>query len=133
MVDFTSTQVGIDAESQRSARLLAAVLAQALKDLTIPPTGQEKKQRLNINRDAYESLRFFYEPESPFKRYAYLVGLDPKAFIQNLELRMLSRGVGVGKNTSLSHCDVRIMRIRSIWYKNQRAIQKAREKEDARP
>lgn len=132
MVDFTSTQVGIEPQAQRCARLLAAVLAQALKDLTIVPTGSEKKQRLNMNRDAHESLKFFYEPESPFKRYAYLVGLDPKAFIQNLELRMLSRGVGVGKNTSLSHRDVRIMRIRVIWYKNQRTIQKAKEQENAR-
>jgi len=132
MVDFTSTQVGIEPQAQRSARLVAAVIAQALKDLTIPLTITEKKQRLNIITDAYESLKFFYSPESPFKRYAYMVGIDPKSFLYNLELRMHSRGVGSGKKPFLTHRDLRIIRVRVSMFKVYMATQKAKEKENAR-
>ncbi|NBS68731.1 hypothetical protein EBT31_07420 [bacterium] len=129
MVDFTSTQDGVDEQTKRCARLLASVIAQALKDIAIVPTSQEKHYGKNFNSHAYESLKFFYEEESPFKRYAYLVGIDPGSFIFHLENRAFTEvGPENTKIPFLAERDLRVMRSRIKWYKVQQA-----EAQHARP
>ena len=122
MVDFTSTQQGIDEQAKRCARLLAAVIAQALKDLSITPTSQERHYGRNLVANCYESLKFFYDEDSPFKRYAFMVGIDPGAFVFHLENRTFEySGPENTKIPYLAERDLRIMRTRIGWYKVQQA------------
>jgi hypothetical protein len=129
MVDFVSTQVGVDDQTKRCARFLAAVIAQALRDLAITPTSQERHYCRNYVSNCYESLRFFYEEESPFKRYATLIGIDPGSFIFHLENRMfVDESPDQKKLPFIPERDIRIMRARIKWYKVQQA-----EAKNARP
>jgi len=122
MVDFTSTQVGVDEQTRRGARLLASVVAQALKDLAIIPTSQEKHYGKNFNAHAYESLKFFYDEDSPFKRYAFMIGIDPGSFVFHMENRALADTSPENhKIPFLAERDLRIMRARIKWYKVQMA------------
>lgn len=115
MVDFTSTQQGIDDQSARCARLVAAVIAQALRDLAIPINENEKKHGINLVGNAYESLKFFYDSSSPFKQYAVMVGVEAKPFIDNLESRDYeSQEV---KHPYLKDRELRTIRRRLRWYK----------------
>ena len=115
MVDFTSTQQGIDDQSARCARLVAAVIAQALRDLAIPINENERKHGMNLVANAYESLRFFYDENSPFKQYAAMVGIEAKPFIYNLETRDYD-GQKV-KHPFLKDRELRTIRRRLRWYK----------------
>ena len=129
MVDFVSTQVGVDDQTKRCARLLASVIAQSLKDIAITPTSQERHYGKNFNAHAYESLKFFYDDESPFKRYSNLIGIDPGSFIFHLENRAFAEvGPENNKIPFLAERDLRVMRARIKWYKVQRA-----EAQHARP
>lgn len=80
MIDFVSTRETTDAETAAGARLIGAVIAQALKDLAQRPSREEYDQRRNLNRDAIHSLRFFYDSDSVFPIYAKLIGMDAQAF-----------------------------------------------------
>lgn len=57
-IDFLSTRNGVDAQSQRCAQLISAAIAQAVKDLTLKPTPQERKNRINIDSNAVRSVYF---------------------------------------------------------------------------
>jgi hypothetical protein len=125
MVDFTSTQVGVDEQTRRGARLLASVVAQALKDLAITPSHQEKHYGKNYNAHAYESLKFFYDENSPFKRYAYIIGIDPGSFVFHMENRAFAEiSPESNKIPFLPERDLRIMRARIGWHKVQMAEEK---------
>jgi hypothetical protein len=120
MVDFTSTSDGIDDQSKRSAQFLAAIIAQALRDLSISPSGEEKRDCRNYNANAYESLKFFFDQGTPFKHYAFMVGIDPESFIYNLQNRMFVDESPEKKKVPYIHeKDMRVMRARIKWYKIQ--------------
>ncbi len=124
MIDFMSTRLGIDEQSKRCAHFIAAILAQAVNDLSIPCNASEKRNRRNTCVDALASIRFFYEENSPFKIYASAIGIDPQAFIYNLEHRSFNRNNDLTKPKKpyISDRDARIMRVRIKFYKNQQAI-----------
>jgi len=105
-IDFLSTRNGIDVQSQRCAQLVAAVIAQALKDLTQKPIAQERKNRMNIDPNAIRSVRFF--KSALFLHYASLIGMDGREF--------LNRAIhGKISAKQMSEADVRAMRARLRW------------------
>jgi hypothetical protein len=81
-IDFVSTRNGVDVQSQRCAKLIASIIAQALTDLTVKPTSKERIGKININADAVRSIRFFQS--ETFFQYAALVGFDGKEFLDRI-------------------------------------------------
>ena len=105
-IDFLSTRNGVDVQSQRCAQLIAAVIAQAVKDLTHKPTAQERKNRMNIDPNAIRSVRFF--KSKAFLDYAALIGMDGKEFMNHAVRGNISA-------RHISEADVRAMRARLRW------------------
>lgn len=105
-IDFLSTRNGVDVQSQRCAQLIAAVIAQAVKDLTHKPTAQERKARMNIDPNAIRSVRFF--KSKAFLDYAALIGMDGKEFMNHAVRGNISA-------RHISEADVRAMRARLRW------------------
>jgi hypothetical protein len=81
-IDFVSTRNGVDVQSQRCAKLIASIIAQALTDLTVKPTPKERIGKININADVVRSIRFFQS--ETFFQYAALVGFDGKEFLDRI-------------------------------------------------
>ena len=81
-IDFVSTRNGVDVQSQRCAKLIASIIAQALTDLMVKPTPKERIGKININADAVRSIRFFQS--ETFFQYAALVGFDGKEFLDRI-------------------------------------------------
>ena len=105
-IDFLSTRNGVDVQSQRCAQLIAAVIAQAVKDLTHKPTAQERKNRMNIDPNAIRSVRFF--KSKAFLDYAALIGMDGSEFMNHAVRGNISA-------RQISEADVRAMRARLRW------------------
>lgn len=105
-IDFLSTNENVDTQTQRCARLIAAVIAQALKDLTLMPSAQERKKLINTNENAIRSINFFRS--ETFLQYAAFVGMDGKEFLTRME-----RG-NINKN-QITEGDQRVMRARLRW------------------
>ena len=94
MLDFLSTR-NVDHQTAACARLLASVIAQAIKDAATP-FGQyekngkmiyEKKLRQNLNRTAGSAIRFLFFDGSVFPLYATLIGADAQAIRMALKNR----------------------------------------------
>ena len=81
-IDFVSTRNEVDVQSQRCAKLIASIIAQALTDLTVKPTPKERIDKININADAVRSISFFQS--ETFFQYAALVGFDGKEFLDRI-------------------------------------------------
>ena len=77
MIDFVSTR-GVDHETAACARLLSAVISQAIKDACIPLSESEKKRFRNEHEDAAPAIRFLFEEDSIFDLYATLIGSSAK-------------------------------------------------------
>ena len=105
-IDFLSTRSGVDVQSQRCAQLIAAVIAQAIKDLTHKPTAQERKNRMNIDPNAIRSVRFF--KSKTFLDYAALIGMDGSEFMSHAIRGSISA-------KQIAEADVRAMRARLRW------------------
>ena len=105
-IDFVSSRNGVDVQSQRCTRLIAAVIAQAIKDLTLRPTAQERNNRININPNAIRSVYFF--KSKTFLDYAALIGMDGGEFMKRAVLGDISA-------RNISEADVRAMRARLRW------------------
>ena len=81
-IDFVSTRDGVDVQSQRCAKLVASIIAQALTDLMERPMSKERTDKININADAVRSIRFFQS--ETFLQYAAMVGFDGKEFLDRI-------------------------------------------------
>lgn len=121
-IDFVSTREGVDVQSQRCARLIGAVIAQAIKDLTERPIEKERTGKININKNAIRSIHFFNSPA--FINYAAMVGFDGKEFLD----RMLFTSTTIEYNGKewitrtrkipinvVSEMDLRTIRARLRW------------------
>ena len=111
-IDFLSTNENVDTQTQRCARLLAAVIAQALKDLMEMPSAQERKKLININENAIRSIRFFRS--ETFLQYAAFVGMDGKEFLNRIEQGNIIKKGSLNKN-QITEGDQRVMRARLRW------------------
>ena len=81
-IDFVSTRDGVDVQSQRCAKLVASIIAQALTDLMEKPMAKERTDKININADAVRSIRFFQS--ETFIQYAAMVGFDGREFLDRI-------------------------------------------------
>lgn len=112
MIDFVSTREGMDVQSARCARLLAAVIAHAIRDAAQKPNDSEKQARGNSGH-AYRAIRFLFEPGTAFEVYAQLIGTSAEEIRRNL----------LGNDRLLPHSsfkaeDRRNIKIRYNWYIN---------------
>lgn len=105
-IDFLSTREGIDVQTERCAKLVAAVIAQALKDLMKKPTAQERKNRINTDPSAIRSVNFF--KSKVFLQYSALIGMDGDEFMNRAKRGDIS-------SKQISEADVRVMRARLRW------------------
>lgn len=114
MIDFVSTRDKIDVDTVRCARLLAAIIAQAIRDAAIKPTKDEKKFRRN-HKHAYLSMTFLFEPHGAFDVYAGLIGVDA----ESIRSALLSRR-RLSNSSHVKHLfndqDRRIIQMRHAWY-----------------
>jgi hypothetical protein len=81
-IDFVSTRSGVDVQSQNCAKLISAVIAQALKDLMEKPAYEERIHKINLNKNAIRSIYFFNS--ETFINYAAMVGFDGKEFLERI-------------------------------------------------
>lgn len=114
MIDFVSTRDKIDVETVRCARLLAAIIAQAIRDAARKPTKDEKKFRRS-HKHAYLSMTFLFEPHGAFDVYAGLIGLDA----ESVRVALLSRR-RLSSSSHVKHLfneqDRRIIQMRHAWF-----------------
>ena len=79
MIDFVSTRQTTDAQTAACARLLAAVIALAIKDACKPMTAYEKRKERNLDSEARQAIRFLFGADSVFPLYASLIGSSAEA------------------------------------------------------
>ena len=77
-----------DEESTRSARLLAAVVVQAIQDACIAPL-RSKKFQAKPSPIAIDAMRFIYDGYG--QKYLDAIGMSYEAYIQNLNREMHKR------------------------------------------
>ncbi len=70
MIDFISTHPGADPQTVAGARLLAAVIAQAIDDAS-------NKQA--AAGDALAAVNWLFSKDTEFEKYATLIGANPQA------------------------------------------------------
>lgn len=75
MIDLVSTSTA-DAQTARCARLLAAVISNAIMDAGQSFTHHERKQR-RMQTTARHAIQWIFTPGTAFEAYANLIGLNP--------------------------------------------------------
>lgn len=114
MIDLISTRDGVDAQSRRCAQLLAAVIAQAIKDAAHRPTKEERRNRRNT-RHAYRSIKFLFEKNGPFEVYSHLIGMTAESIREALLSRRRLNTMP-GWKSLFSDQERRIIQMRHYWY-----------------
>ncbi len=75
MIDFVSTRETTDPQAARCARLLAAVIAQAVRDATQAMNVDEKRGD-GVCHQARSAVEFLFGQRSVFPLYAELIGAN---------------------------------------------------------
>lgn len=73
MIDFVSTRSGTSPDTASCCRLIAAVIALAIKDAGEALVGTETR-RNQIASDAHDAIVFLFGPASLFDQYAKMIG-----------------------------------------------------------
>ena len=76
MFDLVSTTEGADPQSVRCARLLAAVIAQAIEDASAKITHEEAELHRAFGEPS-KALNWLFDKHSTFSLYATLIGANP--------------------------------------------------------
>lgn len=76
MFDLVSTTPGADQQSIRCARLLAAVIAQAITDASAKITAEELERHKALGEPS-KALNWLFSQRTTFKLYATLIGTNP--------------------------------------------------------
>jgi hypothetical protein len=103
MIDFVSTRHTTDSQTAACARLLAAVIAQAIKDASTPLNTDERRQRRNLNCEARQAIHFLFGRDSVFPLYASLVGSSADAIRGALMDKSRSAWFTVSRDFSDGH------------------------------
>ena len=111
-IDFVSTRDGVDPETARGARLLVAVIAQAIRDASEPTTAPERERRANLSLHAVRALWWLFEPHPAFVCYAHLIGGEAKAITDAL----LADAERSGGNALFSVADRHALQLRHRWW-----------------
>ena len=108
-VNFVSTNE-VDVQTARCANLLAAVIAQAIRDAAIKPSDDERKHRRN-SRHAYRAIKFLFKKNAIFDLYASLIGLNG----DSIRAALLGNS-DLGKQSLFTEQQRRIIKVRHIWH-----------------
>lgn len=114
MIDFYSTRPGVHPEDACCARLLTAIIAQAIWDTLRPLTATEKAgkaTRSTMDQEALDALNFLFAKPSVFPLYAGLIGSDAR----DIRRALLEGNFKRGKDSPMRERDARIIRARLNW------------------
>ena len=119
MIDFVSTRETTDQQTAACARLLSAVIAQAIKDASSAVTDGEKKSNKNIRGGARAAISFLFDENSVFPLYANLIGSSAESIRSALLENPTS--MSRGKNSFYGENERRILSARLRWHRSQTA------------
>lgn len=122
MFDLISTDATTDRESANCARLLAAVIAQAIDDASTMPTTVERGNKRN-SPVAASALHFLFGDNPMFERYATLIGADPVAMREALTSKTIK--LNTAKGARFSEHDRRCLQFRLHLERSSGALQYA--------
>jgi hypothetical protein len=120
--DLVSTRDDVDPQTARCAQLLAAVIADAVRQAAQKPTGREQQLERNLDSEISNyhpatSLWFLFDEESPLKIYAQHIGLSAKDLREALlSDRQLTEHAIKGHPAPFSSFDRRTIKLRHRWY-----------------
>jgi len=113
MIDFVATRNTTDTQTAACARLLTAVIAQAIKDACKPMNAKEKAAERNLDDEAREAIRFLFGAESVFPLYASLIGSSA----ESVRFALLNRpdDIGAVGGRLFTDMDRRVLSGRMRW------------------
>jgi hypothetical protein len=117
MIDFVSTRETTDQQTAACARLLSAVIAQAIKDASSPATDAEKKGNKNTCGTARSAISFLFDNDSVFPLYASLIGSSA----ESIRAALLEKPINSiqSKNSAYGENERRILSARLRWHRSQ--------------
>lgn len=74
MFDFVSTREGVEPTTQAAARLIAACIAETLRDAATPIDPEEAVAGRNYNYTALQAIEYLFDPDSDFDEHVHLIG-----------------------------------------------------------
>lgn len=119
MLDLMRTNNNVDAETQGCAKLITAIIADAIHCAGSKPRDKEVEFKTSMNWescDAARSIWFLFDDESPFNLYAKLVGLDAIAIREAL----LDPSKNYLPKGEFGPTQARVIRIRYQWFNRLR-------------
>ena len=135
MLDLVSTRDDVDPQTARCANLLAAVIADAVRQAAQHPSKREQQLERNLDSEVSNyhpgmSTWFLFDDESPFSQYAQLIGLSATDMREALldDRPLLERTT---KNTPapFTTMDRRTIKLRHRWYLAEKHATQAATKE----
>lgn len=124
MIDFVSSHPDAHPQTVACARLIAAVIAQAIRDACERPHDREKKECMNLYVDARHAIEFLFDDRSRFANYALLIGASHEAIREAL---LQPTGGGIDEMSR------RIIRLRFQWFNHSKDIEHANVKSLVKP
>lgn len=124
MIDFVSSHPDAHPQTVACARVLTAVIVQAIRDACERPHEKEKKECMNLYVDAREAIEFLFDDRSRFANYAALIGASPEGIRAAL---LQPTGGGVDDMSR------RVIRARVDWYRRSKNMELANVRSIAKP
>lgn len=103
---MTLATVNVDAEAQACARLVMAIVLQAIDDASSMPSRAEVEHRQNFNATARTALRWLFSGDTEFDLYVAALGLD----VDTVRHKLLDPNA-----TGMSPARRRWLRQRAAW------------------
>lgn len=135
MFDLVSTREDVDPQTVRSAQLLAAVIADAVRNASVRPSKQEQDEQRNIDASgdgAHPGLStwFLFDDASPFTKYARLIGIDPQGLRDALlSDRPLRDDFSKAGRSMFTFSDRRAIKARHSYYIREKHANEAAKKD----
>lgn len=122
MFDLVSTRDNVDSQTARCAQLLAAVVADAVRQAAQKPNKREQQLERNLDSEVSNyhpgtSVWFLFDNESPFSLYAQYIGLSAPALRDALlSDRPLVERRANNTPAPFTSIDRRTIKLRHRWY-----------------
>jgi len=114
MIDFVSTHPNADQQTVACARLLAAVIAQAIEDAS---------SKHSSGSEAQSAVAWLFDEDTNFAGYAALIGADPQAMRKALLEPHRNSDVDP-KHSRFDEGRRRVFRINHIAYLKRRQLER---------
>jgi hypothetical protein len=114
MINFTSTQEGVDPQTAACARLLAAVIAQAIDDAS---------SKGSTNGDANAAIAWLFNEGTSFEAYATMIGANAQAMREAMLAPHQETGIDP-KHNRFDESKRRVFRIHHMNYVKRRQLEK---------